>query len=231
MKSILFYDRLAMCNPPEDSGWTLLAQIDDATRNVVVYQKDGTVAVGFFETKGPPTFPPTADWKENFELERKFFLLKGTGRAIVGTRGFVEEYLSFRDQVLDQIIRANPTDLLISGRSQGGTHALYLYADALSLATPKMRVTGVGLATIGCVEPESRSVIRWLEDRSPGSSFHRVNLTGDPVPCLPLWLLGYVAHGRATTVGEGWRRLWPFDGSRHYNSTYLPYLEKSGLEF
>jgi len=229
MKPIMFYDRLAMCSPPEETGWTLLGKIDDATRYVVAYQNGHSVAVGFYETKGQPTIPLVDDWKQNFELEKKFFLLKESGLSIVGPRGFIEEYISVREQIFDWIIRARPTEVYIAGRSQGGTHALYLYADLVDLL-PAVKTTAVSLASVACTDSRSRSIISW-KAKGTSSSFNRVNLSGDLITFIPMWLLGYSAYGKLKVIGEFWKRFWPFDTTRHYNESYVPYLEKSGLEF
>ena len=220
--TILELNDLSMCKSP-DSSWSEVFYLNDEAREVIVLHRDNALAFGFFETKGLPSWPLNADWKQNLKLKHVSFYVGNV--RLQGPEGFVNEYRSFRADLIKQVQIYQPKRIYLGGRSQGGAHLTYFLAEVME-TFPGVSIVARPFGTMRCLVPWSASYVDRMIFASPSCDFLRINATGDPVPgILPKWA-GLADVGHAIWIGSWWRRFWPFDWNRHTYESYTQEIKK-----
>ena len=197
-------------------GWQKVAEYQDETRGLTVYRSNDAqeLLFGFQCTKGA-IWPPSRDWLANLKAWPKS-LSVGTKRWFAHA-GFVEEYLTIRDEVLRLVQIYQPNIIRVTGFSQGGAHATLAWRD-LVYQFPDALVFGVVFASPRVyTDPASFEFEDTLRE-STSATFERVNLWGDPVPGLPPWFLGYRHVSPVKHIGRF--RLFP-SPENHSGQSYL----------
>lgn len=189
-------------NGADLTGWEKLTIADDETRKVTVYRKDSTAMVGFYQTRG------TKDWENNFKAWEMAYSV-GTEKYKAHA-GFVSEYLSFREDLLDAVKGADIVDVF--GFSQGGAHAILFTRDVWY----NYPMTAVYTETYGAPRVYSWASAREFQKAFKQTRFYgRVDqhrFHGDPVPHVPFKLMGY---GDVGTIVYHGKREWPFNVGCH----------------
>jgi hypothetical protein len=198
-------------------GFAEVLVISDETRQAKVYYNVDAkeIVIGFDCTKGTP-WPPSLDWIENLKAWPKSFSVGS--EKYKAHAGFVEEYLTMRDQIKRYVLIHQPEVIRITGFSQGSAHATLCHRDLVEL------FDGMEIHTVVFASPRVytyQSSFEFEKELGDGSflhTFERINLWGDPVPSLPQWFLGYRHVGPVKRIG-------PFklivDPSVHNGESYL----------
>lgn len=133
----------------------------------------------------------TADWLSNLDIGVEL----GPGGCLVHA-GFHKLWKSFRADVTAFLRGRNPSRIHCVGHSLGGALAT-LNADSLSSG----RVAPVSLYTFGCPRVGDPFFARALTRRLGQDEIHRVAVSSDPVPMIPLFPFCHVpADGGACVV-------------------------------
>ncbi len=167
-------------------SWDILYQNITGTQNLTIYKSrlHGHLCLGFGGTK-----PMIKDWISNFKFWKKTLSVGST--KYKAHQGFVEEYLSLRDKILETIRIYQPECIFLRGFSQGGALATLCHRDLLA------NIKSVNINSLVFASPRiySFSSAREfdLENKNNGwrSSFIRVSHPEDPVPHLPPWIFNF----------------------------------------
>lgn len=199
-------DQLRMINVYQNTGdWYTVLKIQDTTRHVVVYANALTkeLFVGFDGTQGKLYWFGN-DWLANLRAWTKGYTVGS--RKYTAMAGFIEEYLTFRSTLLEQIELLKPETIHVAGFSQGGAHAPVFVRDVL-YNYPHIKVTGF---TAGAPRVYTRKSAKEFERATRNVYFSRYYGANDPVPHLPPWFLGYKHVGIPTKIKLS------FHGLEHY---------------
>lgn len=159
------------------------------------YQRGPTLFVSY-----GPTFvvAPYTDIKNDLhqELEPCRFLPKGKV-----LKAFWDQYILSESTVLEAMMSGQPSEVVISGYSKGGTHAMYLMGCLLRRSSRAV-VCRVFDACRSFDWDGARAFNRLLRNHKSRVNFLRINRNGDPFPHLLPWILGRANPGKAVTRGK-----------------------------
>ena len=211
----------------EIDGYSISYEKVTPTEHVYVYQGSGdTVIIGFDQTEGA-IWPLSKDWWENLKAWKKSFSV-GT-EEWKAHAGFVREYLSVRNFVLDTLhYLTGVTQVIVSGFSQGAALATLCFRDILH-SFPLLKVHGYAYASPR-VESlfSSKEFEHKLKERKD-CSFVRISWVGDAVTGVPPFIFNYRHVGNEIFIGGGDPPLFRLNGEVHNQDKYLEYIESNGV--
>ena len=188
-------------------GQKKIFSLNDESRRLTVYESEasGTITFGFYCTKGN-IFPPSKDWRENFKAWKKDFSVCSV--KIKAHAGFVEEYMTLRNDVHNVMREHHPLSVNVVGYSQGGAHAALAYRDIV-YNFPKTHVTGT---TFGAPRVYGLAGAKEFEEtrNKRNEYFVRFVNQGDPVPSVPPFIIPFLYKhvGRQSKLADnGWLSL------------------------
>jgi hypothetical protein len=191
------------------NGFNLLHEVIDSTRHISFYLQEDELLVAFWPTLGnlyieqgessQHWFKEAADWLKNAEFWKKSLTVGS--KTYQAHAGFVEEYLSFRSDIMKQIEAIKPKQIFLTGFSQGGAHATLCHRDLLhNYSTTKVSTTVFASPKVygmsGASEFDKVSMDKI------GYDFKRVEMWGDPIPKLAPWFLNYFHVGSVIKIGN-----------------------------
>ena len=211
-------DFLSMTTASDIDGYVRKWLFNDSMKQVSAYIANRTMGLGFSGTIGS-IFPPSKDWIEDLKVNKKSFSVGST--RYKAHAGFVQEYMEMRDVIFDLIRSSLIVDVYVAGFSKGGAHATLCVRDLLE-NFPNLVVTSHTFASPRVYDERSSAEFDLKLNERKTTSFTRHVVLGDPVPHLPIWLMGYqhthnhVNYGKYHIVND--------DASLHSTEVYGSYL-------
>ena len=187
-----------IANTEEIAGLEKTILVDDETRQLAFYSvSPGVVAFGFYMTKGT-FFPPGKDWLNNLRVWKK---REAIGHEIYQAEdGFVLQYTSLRQMILDKIKVYQPTMIYLSGFSKGAAHATLCMRDLMG-QFPRIKLDVTAFGSPRVYSMDSALEIDGDIQSSPLVRFRRICVSRDPVTKLPPCVFDYRHVGKQTVLG------------------------------
>lgn len=198
------------------SGYNIVKEIKETTRHFTIYlsQDSKELVFGFDSTRNN-----YEDWKKNFNFASRAMTF-GSSHSMAHS-GFVDEYASLRNEVMDAIAIYQPKSITIGGFSQGAAHATLCMRDVMY--NHKIPTKCYAFASPRVYDDRgSLEFDRALYERDD-CYFRRITVYGDPVTDLPPWYLGYRHVGIQKMIG----RFAIIDVKVHNGSNYLREVGRS----
>jgi len=149
------------------------------------------------------------DLRHNFRFRPKRVPFEHTPEAVSAHRGFLEKYLSIREDLHAVVKRSNRPEIVLNGHSAGGALAALAYFD-LKRSYPSRRVRAITFGMPRVFNRRGADIINRERDR-----VIRVVNGDDIVPRLPFRFFGYRHVGRAVELSpRRWYR--PFSQYDHH---------------
>ena len=182
----------------------------------MIYAKGTKLVVAFMYTYGT-----IHDWLNNFKVwRRKVPTLNTVGSAHAG---FVYEYNAIRAALLAAVKDLSPTEITLTGFSQGAGHAILATMDFVT-RFPGAKISTTIFACPMVYDDRGAMNLDWFVGQCQ-VKVERITAFRDLVTRSPGWVFGYRHCGEEKVVdGKRW---WIFSSMKHHNPDYYTRLAEA----